>query len=40
MRTGIMAAKKAINSLHDEISKTGFEQVFTALISFRATVFS
>lgn len=27
IRTGIMAAKKAINNLHDELAKSGFEQV-------------
>ena len=32
LRTGITAAKKAINVLHDELGKTGFEQV--RLVSF------
>jgi len=27
MASGITSAKKAINSLHDELGKTGFEQV-------------
>jgi len=27
MKSGITAAKKAINALHDELGKTGFEQV-------------
>jgi len=27
IRTGITAAKKAINNLHDELGKSGFEQV-------------
>ena len=28
MKAGITAAKKAINNLHDELGRTGFEQVF------------
>ena len=28
MKTGITAAKKAINNLHDELGRTGFEQVY------------
>jgi len=28
MKTGITSAKKAVNMLHDELAKSGFEQVF------------